>query len=111
MTDYFRLHEEDLLYFMHFLRILLQHRAANIFSASSSPRSVNVTGLRGAVSKQCLFKKKKEGKTKKKKSKTLDKELVSRMDAAFKTKAPRAIITVSSIPCQVSEDCPIFSFN
>lgn len=110
MTDYFRLHEEDLLYFMHFLRILLQHRDANIFSASSSPRSVNVTGLRGAVSKQCLFKKKEKEKPKKK-SKTLDKELVSRMDAAFKTKAPRAIITVSSIPCQVSEDCPIFSFN
>lgn len=108
MTDYFRLYEEDLLYFMHFLRILLQHREANIFNASSSHRSVNVTGLKGAVSKYCLFKKKK-GKTKK--SKTLDKELVSRLDAAFKTKAPRAIITVSSIPCQESEDCPIFSFN
>lgn len=109
MTDYFRLHEEDLLYFMHFLQILLQRREANIFSASPSHRSVNVTGFRGAVSKQCLFKKKKKEKSKK--SKTLDKELVSRMDAAFKTKAPRAIITVSSIPCQVSEDCPIFSFN
>lgn len=38
-------------------------------------------------------------------------ELVSRVNAAFKTKAPQAIITVSSIPCQVSDDCPIFSFN
>lgn len=64
MTDYFRQHEEDLLYFMHFLWILLQHRDANIFSASSSHHSVNVCGLRGAVSKQCLFKKK--GKKQKK---------------------------------------------
>lgn len=62
--------------------------------------------IRGAISKRCLVKKKK-----KKRVKTLDEELVSCMDAAFKTKAPRAIITVSSIPCQVSEDCPIFSFN
>lgn len=38
-------------------------------------------------------------------------ELVSRMNAAFKTKAPQEIITVSSIPCQVPDDCPIFSFN
>lgn len=62
MTDYFRLHEEDLLYFMHFLWVLQQHREANIFSASSSHRSVYVTGLRGAVSKQCLLKKKEKPK-------------------------------------------------
>lgn len=91
-------------------QIVLQYEDANIFSASSSHRSANAAGYRGErrASSVCLKKKK---QNRKKKVKTLDEELVSRMDAAFKTKAPRAVITVSSIPCQVSEDCPIFSFN
>lgn len=71
--------------------------------------------LTGTVSKQCLFsflffsfRKQKKG------GEAFDEsmlELVSRMNAAFKTKAPQEIITVSSIPCQVPDDCPIFSFN